>query len=87
MKSPIKVIKQKRVKDAVTTNTETSKSVAPSTARIVSTVKNWIAEAKERKQGQRRSFRILTLGILISFALVALGPMVESNKTGFEVVR
>ena len=80
MKATIKVIKQKAAEDAVTTNTETSKPVAPSTAGIVSTIKHWIAESKERKQNQRRSFPILMLVLMITFVLVALGTPVRNHQ-------
>ncbi|HEY2961196.1 MAG TPA: hypothetical protein VGJ37_02200 [Pyrinomonadaceae bacterium] len=79
MKS-IKVIKQKRAEGAVTTTTESNKPVAPGTARIVSTIKSWIAESRERKQGQRRSLPILTLVIMVTLALVALGTPARKTR-------
>lgn len=47
---------------------------------MVSTVKNWIAESKERKQSQRRSFPVLTIVITITFVLVALGTPTRNTK-------
>lgn len=75
----IKIVKRKREVSAEAPATK-DKPVSPSTSQIVSTVKNWIAESKERKHGQPRSFPVLTLVIMTTFVLVALGtPLKNSN--------
>ena len=89
MKS-IKIVKQKPDESAVTAATK-NKPATPSTRQIVSTVKSWIAESKERKQSRRRSLPVLTVVIMISFVLVAAGTpephRLQSIKIDFEVVR
>src|SRR5262249_46012247 len=78
MKS-IKIVKQKRDESAAPAASE-NKTTAPSTSQIASTIKNWIAESKERKESQRRSFPVLTIVIVISFVLVALGTPTRNTK-------
>src|SRR5262249_8472780 len=75
----IKIVKQKRDESAAPAASE-NKTTAPSTSQIASTIKNWIAESKERKQNQRRSFPVLTIAIVISFVLVALGTPSRNTK-------
>ena len=77
----IKVVKQKR-DESVAAPPPEDKPVSPSTNQIASTIKNWIAEAKERKQSQRRSLPVLTVVLMITFVLVALGtPATRTKRT------
>jgi hypothetical protein len=78
MKS-IKIVKQKRDESAASPPTE-NKPVTPGTNHIASTVKNWIAESKERKRNQRRSFPVLTIVLVMTFVLVALGTPIRKTK-------
>lgn len=78
MKS-VKIVKQKRDESAAAAATE-NKPITPGTNHIASTVKNWIAESRERKQNQRRSFPVLTIVIMITFVLVALGTPIRRTK-------
>jgi hypothetical protein len=56
MKSSIKIIKPKHSEDSINSRTaETEKSVEQSTREMVSTVKSWIAELRDRKRVETQS--------------------------------
>ncbi len=61
MKSTVKIVKRKRGEDENDLKTaEPHKSVERATREVVSTVKGWISELRQRKSGQSHSFAPLS---------------------------
>ncbi len=57
MKSTVKIVKRKQGEDESDLKIpEPQKSVELATREVVSTVKGWISELKQRKRGQSHSF-------------------------------
>ena len=57
MKSTVKIVKRKKSEDENDLKTaQPQKSVERGTREVVSTVKGWISELKQRKRGQCHSF-------------------------------
>ena len=57
MKSTVKIVKRKQGEDENDLKTaQHQKSVERATREVVSTVKGWISELKQRKSGQSHSF-------------------------------
>jgi hypothetical protein len=57
MKSTVKIVKRKQGEDENDLKTtKPQKSVELATREVVSTVKGWISELKQRKRGQSHSF-------------------------------
>lgn len=64
MKSTIKIVKRKQSEDENDLKTPPQKSVERATREVVSTVKGWISELKQRKRNQSHSLAPLpSIGI------------------------
>ena len=76
MKSSIKVIKQKRDHGNSEAATDNKQPADITSRKTANTIKSWIAELQERKRSQRHSLPLLTILILIAFAVtLAQAPM------------